>query len=129
MKDSNKMSMRERMLYEGEDELRDVDLFDDGATGRTDVESKGETTSTGGRSKHMSMDLAGSVFMIAADGRVLSLPIPSESSDDPLNWGFWRRLLILTIMGCFAAIASYTIQTPGNLFPALMREFTAKVRA
>lgn len=115
------MTVHERALYEGggEDgieEMNDVDL-----------ESRGETTSTGGRSKHMSMDLAGSVFMIASDGRVLSLPIPSESFNDPLNWTRSRRILVIAIQVLYGTTALFLIQTPGNLFQALALEYTEKV--
>lgn len=115
--------VHERELYEGEDELKDMELADD-------VESQcGTTTFTrGGRSKHMSMDLAGSVFLIASDGRVLSLPIPSESPDDPLTWSRSRRMFILAILVFYSAMSMFLIQAPGTLFKAFLADFTKEVR-
>lgn len=115
------MTVHERALYEGESEDEIGEMVD------VDLESQGETTSTGGRSKHLSIDLAGSVFMIASDGRILSLPIPSESSSDPLTWTRSRRILIIAILVLYAATALFLIQTPGNLFEALALEYKEKV--
>lgn len=112
------MTARERALYEGENELEDVQL---------DKESLGETTSTGGRSKHQSMDFSGSVFLIASNGHVLSLPIPSESQNDPLNWVKTRRLLIFTILLLYGAVALFAIQTPGVLYTAFVSSFKKEV--
>ncbi|KAJ4419494.1 hypothetical protein N0V82_004939 [Gnomoniopsis sp. IMI 355080] len=111
------MTAAERALYEGENEHEDVQL---------DKESLGETTSTGGRSKHQSMDFSGSVFLIASNGHVLSLPIPSESPNDPLNWVKTRRILIFTILLLQGSVAMFTIQTPGILYAAFMSNFTEK---
>lgn len=113
------MSSHERFLYEGEDELESVH-FDD-------KESLGETTTTGGRSKHRSMDLSGSVFLIASNGHVLNLPIPSESPDDPLNWANTRRLLIFAILVSYGAVSLFLIQTPGNLYSAFVSDFKEAV--
>lgn len=122
--------MHERELYEGEDELKDMELGDD-------VESRGGTTTTtttttsssrGGRSKHMSMDLAGSVYLIASDGRMLSLPIPSENPDDPLTWSRSRRIFILAILVLYSGVSMFLIQSPGTLFKAFLGDFTKEVR-
>lgn len=112
------MTPRERVLYEGENEFEDVQL---------DKESLGETTSTGGRSKHQSMDFSGSVFLIASNGHVLSLPIPSESPSDPLNWIKTRRILVFVILLLYSSVALFAVQTPGILYSAFMSSFTKEV--
>lgn len=117
--DGPQMTPRERVLYEGE-MMDEVEIEDDDL-------SKGETTSTGGRSKYMSMDFAGSVFLITSQGRMLNLPIPSESPLDPLNWILARRLLVFTILLAYAVVALFLIQTPGNLYKAFLREFDGAV--
>lgn len=85
------------------------------------------TSSTGGRSKYMSMDFAGSVYLISSDGQMLSLPIPSNSPDDPLTWSLARRLLIFTILTVFSALSMFLIQTPGSLYGAFVTDFTEEV--
>lgn len=119
------MTARERALYEGEDEFNDIDLD---KNKNFDVESRGETTSTGGWSKHTSMDLAGSVFLIASNGRLLSLPIASESPNDPLSWDRSRRIFIFMILLIYSAIALFLIQTPGVLFKAFALSYDDEVR-
>lgn len=120
MKDINvsAMTVSERILYDGDTELEDVQL---------DQDSLGETTSTGGRSKHQSMDFSGSVFLIASNGHVLSLPIPSESPDDPLNWVKTRRALVFVILLLYGSVALFTVQAPGVLYTSLIQEFSTAV--
>lgn len=116
---------RERALFELTDEEEAATTIDYEKPGASDY--SGETTSTGGRSKHVSMDLAGSVFLIASNGRLLSLPIPSESAYDPLNWTRSRRVFIWTLLLLFSTISMFLIQTPGNLFQALLNDFDGEV--
>lgn len=113
----------ELALFEGTDEEASTVGFDKPRASRY----SGETTSTGGRSKHTSMDLAGSVFLIASNGRLLSLPIPSESSHDPLNWDKSRRVFIWALLLVYSTIPMFLIQTPGNLFQAFLAEFDGEV--
>lgn len=116
----------ELRLFEGTDE---EELASESSLEKPGASSfGGETTSTGGRSKHMSMDLAGSVFLIASDGRLLSLPIPSESPHDPLNWSRSRRVFIWMLLLFYSTIAMFLIQTPGNLFHAFLADFDGDVR-
>lgn len=120
---TDKLLDRELALFEGIDDLEEA-RYDKLGTSTT---HSGETTSTGGRSKHMSMDLAGSVFLISSDGRLLDLPVPSESPHDPLNWVTARRVLIWTLLSLYSIIAMFLIQTPGNLFLAFINEFDGQV--
>lgn len=73
------------------------------------------------------MDIAGSVFLIASDGRLLSLPIPSDSPTDPLNFEKKRRLFIYFTLLIHSAICMFSIQSPGNLYAAFLHTFTKEV--
>ncbi|KAK2608154.1 hypothetical protein N8I77_006782 [Diaporthe amygdali] len=90
--------------------------------------SQAETT-TSTRSKRESMDIAGSVFLIASDGRLLSLPIPSESPSDPLNFERSRRLFIYATLLIHSSICMFAIQSPGNLYKAFLHTFTKEEMA
>ncbi|POS68877.1 major facilitator superfamily transporter [Diaporthe helianthi] len=85
--------------------------------------SRAETPSST-RSKRQSMDIAGSVYLIASDGRLLNLPIPSQSPADPLNFEKKRRLFICATLLIHSAICMFAIQTPGNLYAAFLHKFT-----
>lgn len=91
-----------------------------------DQPSQAETTSST-RSKRASMDIAGSVFLIASDGRLLSLPIPSESPSDPLNFERRRRIFIYATLLLHSATCMFSIQSPGNLYKAFLHTFTKEV--
>ncbi|KAF3763350.1 hypothetical protein M406DRAFT_340946 [Cryphonectria parasitica EP155] len=72
------------------------------------------------------MDLAGSVFLIASNGRMLSLPIASESPNDPLSWAKRRRIFIVVILLLHSALSMFLIETPGNLYKAFAKDFDEK---
>ncbi|TLS30320.1 hypothetical protein PpBr36_03777, partial [Pyricularia pennisetigena] len=65
----------------------------------------------------------GSVFLVAEDGTLLSLPIPSNSPDDPLSWSLRRRCLALSILVLYGTFAMAIQQFPGLLFVAFEKEF------
>ena len=50
------------------------------------------------RQKHDSFTLSGSVVLITADGRTVSLPLPSQSPYDPLNWNYLSSWSFLHVM-------------------------------
>lgn len=124
---TDKLLKREVALFEGDDDIEAASTIDFEKPGA--VSYNGEKSSTGVRSKHTSMDLAGSVFLIASNGRLLSLPIPSESPSDPLNWPRSRRIFIWTLLMTYSTIAMFLVQTPGNLFAALLADFDKEVWA
>lgn len=111
------MTASERVLCDGEEP-------DDVAC---ENECLGDTTSTVGRSKYRSMDFSGSVFLISSNGKILKLPIPSESPDDPLSWSKKRRFLIFTVLTAYAILPLALIQAPGNLMKAFLKEFAQAV--
>lgn len=107
------------MVYEDENELYKIDM---------DYGSLGATTTTGGTSKQPPTSLgSGSVFLIASDGKMLSLPIPSESPDDPLSWGKKRRVFIFALLVLYSCVPLFLLQTPGNLVLGFMASFDEAV--
>jgi hypothetical protein len=114
------LSNAERALFDWESTAESINK--ESITGP----SQAETTSST-RSKHQSMDIAGSVFLIASDGRLLSLPVPSDSPADPLNFEKKRRLFIFFTLLVHSSICMFSIQSPGNLYPAFFHTFTNEV--
>ncbi|KAI3396085.1 hypothetical protein diail_502 [Diaporthe ilicicola] len=112
------MTDTERALFDAESAIDSINK-----ESIADYPSQAETTSST-RSKRASMDIAGSVFLIASDGRLLSLPIPSESPSDPLNFERSRRLFIYLILLVHSSICMFSIQSPGNLYKAFLHAFT-----
>lgn len=115
------MTNTERALFDWESTVDSINK-----ESIADLPSQAETTSST-RSKRESMDIAGSVFLIASDGRLLSLPIPSESPSDPLNFERRRRLFIYATLLIHSAICMFSIQSPGNLYKAFLHTFTEEV--
>ena len=70
---------------------------------------------------------SGSVFIITSDGKVLSLPIPSESRYDPLNWNSRKRALALVAVGVYSWIGLTLPQDAGLTMKGLEREFALTV--
>ncbi|KAI6378388.1 hypothetical protein MCOR25_002257 [Pyricularia grisea] len=65
----------------------------------------------------------GSVFLVAEDGTLLSLPIPSNSPDDPLSWSLRKRCLALVILVLFGVFSMAIQQFPGIVYLAFEKEF------
>ncbi|KAH6661198.1 major facilitator superfamily domain-containing protein [Truncatella angustata] len=74
-------------------------------------------------SKHASLDVPGSVFMISSAGNVLRLPIPSKSPRDPLAWSWARRIAAFCSLEFYSVVASFLVNIPGTLMPAFQSEF------
>jgi len=79
------------------------------------------------QSKHASWDLASSVFLITSDGRTLSLPIPSKSHRDPLNWSKRKRAGALFSLMLFSVIGLTMVQGPSLMYEPLWAEFGDQV--
>lgn len=112
-----KLRDSERILFEGESAIESF------AESSLAVPTK----STTGSSKYDDEDLAGSVFLISGDGRVLSLPIPSDSPLDPLTWSRPKRVFVYSIVVLYSVVAMFLVQSPANLFAAFLKEFTMQV--
>ena len=78
-------------------------------------------------SKHESRDLSGSVFLISADGKMLRLPMPSNSTRDPLNWTGKKRACALLALVFFSSLGLVETEAVSLLLPALLQEYPAKV--
>ena len=78
-------------------------------------------------SKRASRDLPGSVYLITSDGQTLSLPIPSKSYRDPLNWSLRKRAGAMLSVCYFATIAYTIIQGPSLMLIPLTTEFAGQV--
>lgn len=68
--------------------------------------------------------LPGSVFLIAGDGRMINLPIPSASPGDPLNWSLTKRVAIFCTMTFYSVVSLFAVQAPSLLLHAMEKEFT-----
>jgi hypothetical protein len=69
-----------------------------------------EESAANASSKHESFLLSGSVFLVTNNGRTLSLPIPSDSKLDPLNWSRWRTGGAMLAIGWFAVATLTAVQ-------------------
>ena len=72
-------------------------------------------------------DLSGSVFLIAANGSMLSLPIPSTSPRDPLNWSFNKRVRAFASMIFFSIVGLAEVQGPSLMLAGLSQEYASEV--
>lgn len=78
--------------------------------------------------KRDSFDLSGSVYLVTSDGRILNLPIPSESPCDPLNWSSKKRALVLLAIGVFSFVGLALVQGASLMMNGLSAEFSVEVR-
>jgi hypothetical protein len=65
----------------------------------------------------------GSVFLITAGGSILKLPIPSRSSNDPLNWSKWKRTLAFAAILFNSFVGLLVVQAPSVMVMSLAGEF------
>lgn len=80
------------------------------------------------RQKHDSFNMSGSVFLITSDGKTVSLPIPSQSPCDPLNWTWQKRAAALISVGIFAYSGLIATQGASVVSSGLAKEFPYEVR-
>lgn len=69
----------------------------------------------------------GSVYLITSDGRTLSLPIPSQSPCDPLNWSLWRKCLALGAMSFFTIVGLILAQGTSMFLSDLAVEYATEL--
>lgn len=79
------------------------------------------------RKKHESYDLSGSVFLVTSDGKTLSLPVPSDSEHDPLNWGRWKFLGAFVSLVWFVAFPTTAVQAAAQMIHGIGKEFDQTV--
>lgn len=91
--------------------------------------STSSSLSMNNRHKHDSFMLAGSVFLITSDGKTLSLPVPSQSPHDPLNWTWRKRAVALFPIVLFSILGLVLTQGASLNYIGLSKEFSAEVCA
>lgn len=79
------------------------------------------------KAKHESFLLSGSTFLVTNEGKTLSLPIPSDSKMDPLNWGKWKTAGALLAVAWYSIVSLSVQQAAGIMLPDLEREFAGEV--
>lgn len=84
------------------------------------------TSSPSNRSKYESYDLSGSVFLIGSNG-IISLPMPSRSPRDPLNWSKIKRAMAFVSLAWFSIVGLVLVQGASLMFGGLMAEFPPAV--
>jgi hypothetical protein len=72
-------------------------------------------------------EFSGSIFLITSDGKILNLPIPSESEYDPLNWSSRRRYLALFSIGFFSFVGLVAVLGPNLAVYGLEQDFSFEV--
>ncbi|KAM0431358.1 hypothetical protein ACHAPT_005334 [Fusarium lateritium] len=75
------------------------------------------------QSNRDSLHAAGSVFFVSSAGRVLKLPIPSNSHRDPLTWRPSKRALAFIALQFYSIVASFEVNLPGLLMLAIKDDF------
>jgi hypothetical protein len=80
------------------------------------------------RSKHESFNLSGSIFLVTGDGKTLSLPIPSDSKLDPLNFSTWRTIGAMLALGWYSCVTLTAVQAPSVMLNGIVGEFGDEVR-
>ncbi|KAH9224888.1 major facilitator superfamily transporter, partial [Leptodontidium sp. 2 PMI_412] len=80
--------------------------------------------STNLSSKRDSSQIPGTVYLITSNGEVLRLPIPSNSPQDPLNWGMKKRALAFLALASLGSTSLIVVQGASSMFSSLSKEFT-----
>lgn len=81
------------------------------------------------RRKHESYNLSGSIFLVTSSGTTLSLPVPSDSPDDPLNWGRWKTVGAITAVAWYSVVSLTVSQAASMVLHGILVEFEGQVRS
>ncbi|KAM0272617.1 hypothetical protein ACHAQH_008608 [Verticillium albo-atrum] len=68
-------------------------------------------------------EVPGTVFLISAAGEILKLPIPSESTRDPLNWTWATRIVAFSALIFYSAVCFFENKLPAALMGAFHKQF------
>ncbi|PVH79004.1 major facilitator superfamily transporter [Cadophora sp. DSE1049] len=79
------------------------------------------------RPRYESCDFSGSVFIISSEGKILNLPIPTKSAQDPLNWSKWKQARAFLALYVFAISADVLTQGSSYLVDQFRSEFSLPV--
>ncbi|KAI9708015.1 MAG: hypothetical protein M1820_004219 [Bogoriella megaspora] len=66
---------------------------------------------------------SGTVFLITSDGKIISLPVPSNSRHDPLNWRPRKRIIALLAVAVYSWVGLLLPQGAGLATTGLQAEF------
>jgi hypothetical protein len=77
--------------------------------------------------KHASTDLSGSVFLIDSAGKILSLPIPSRSTQDPLNWSTRKKGFAIFSLTFFATVGLIQLLGLSLVYSSIAKEYATTV--
>lgn len=81
------------------------------------------------RRKHESYNLSGSIFLVTSSGKTLSLPVPSESPNDPLNWSRWKTAGAITAVALNSIVSLTVVQAASMILHGIVVEFDGQVSA
>ena len=79
-------------------------------------------------SRYNEADLPGTVYLISSNGKMLRLPIPSNSPNDPLGWSNKKRLLAKISLMIFYIAGMVLVMVPGSKLKAFTRDIDLSVR-
>ncbi|PVH67898.1 major facilitator superfamily transporter [Cadophora sp. DSE1049] len=71
------------------------------------------------------MDLSGSVYLVSGDGKIISLPMPSRSPRDPLNWSRRKRVLAFLPVLWYQIVCLVLVQGTSSLYLGVLQEFSS----
>ncbi len=77
--------------------------------------------------KRETCDLTGSVYLISSDGRMIKLPMPTNSPRDPLNWSGRKRAGAFLALMIFAISGLTEVQGPSLMLASLAMDFPPSV--
>ncbi|KAF3043911.1 hypothetical protein E8E11_001205 [Didymella keratinophila] len=75
------------------------------------------------RRKRESYNLSGSIFLVTSSGKTLSLPVPSESPADPLNWGRWKTTSAIIAVAFYSTVSLPVVQAASLVYHGILMEF------
>jgi hypothetical protein len=79
------------------------------------------------RRKRESYNLSGSIFLITSSGKILNLPVPSESPADPLNWGRWKTAGAIIAVVWYSVVSLPVVQAASMVYHGILVEFHDRV--
>ena len=79
------------------------------------------------RRKHESYNLSGSIFLVTSSGTTLSLPVPSQSPNDPLNWSQWKTGGAIIATAWYSIASLTVVQGASMVYHGILVQFDGQV--
>ena len=79
------------------------------------------------RRKHESYNLSGSIFLVTSSGTTLSLPVPSQSPNDPLNWSQWKTGGAIIAIAWYSIVSLTVVQGASMVYDGILIQFDGQV--